>query len=109
MKLSSFKHWFMVLLSLNVFDILATAPAYEINPVTLYLWGGQVGIFLAAWFKIGLILFFGILFIVAQKVAGPNEWDFAKKVFLNLLKVLVAFYVVVVLTNVMTHNLVADC
>jgi hypothetical protein len=37
MKLSSFELWFMLLLSLNVFDILATVPAYEANPVTLYV------------------------------------------------------------------------
>jgi len=78
MKLSSFKLWFMVLLSLNVFDILTTVPAYEVNPVTLYVWG-QVGIFLAAWFKIGLVLFFGILFIVAQKAASPNEWGLRRE------------------------------
>jgi len=104
MKLSSFKLWFMVLLSLNVFDILTTVPAYEVNPVTLYVWG-QVGIFLAAWFKIGLVLFFGILFIVAQKVASPNEWGFAEKVFLSLLKILAAFYIFVVLSNVVIYTI----
>lgn len=99
MKLSSFELWFLLLLSLNVFDILTTVPAYEANPVTLYVWS-RVGFFLAAWFKIGLVLFFGLLFIVAQKVANPNEWGFAEKVFLGLLKVLVVFYISVVMINV---------
>ncbi|MFB0523285.1 MAG: hypothetical protein ACETV1_05955 [Candidatus Bathyarchaeia archaeon] len=98
MRLSSFELWFLLLLSLNVFDILTTVPAYEANPVTLYAWK-RVGFFLAAWFKIGLVLFFGLLFIVAQKVASPKEWSFAEKVFRGLLKILVAFYVFIVLTT----------
>ena len=99
MKPSSLGLWFMLLLSLNVFDILTTVPAHECNPVTLYIWG-RVGFFLAAWFKIGVVLFFGLLCIVTQKVANPKEWSFAKKVFLELLKVLVAFYVFVGIVNV---------
>ncbi len=98
MKLSSFEVWFLLLLSLNVFDILTTVPAYEVNPVTLYIWG-RLGFFLAAWFKIGLVLFFGLLFAVAQRVANPNEWIFAEKVFLGILKALVVFYVFVVIVN----------
>ena len=99
MKLSAFECWFLLLLSLNVFDILTTVPAYEVNPVTLYIWG-RLGFFLAAWFKIGLVLFFGLLFVVAQKVANPNERDFAERVFVGLLRVLVVFYVFVFLINV---------
>ena len=99
MKLSSLEPWFLLLLSLNVFDILTTVPAYEANPVTLYIWG-RLGFFLAAWFKIGLVLFFGLLCIVAQKVADPDEWNFAEKIFLVILKVLVTFYIFVVITNV---------
>jgi len=99
MKSLSLSVWFLLLLSLNVFDIFTTAPAHEINPVTLYVWE-QLGIFLAAWFKIGLVLFFGLLCVVARRVASPNEWKFVKKLFLGLLKVLVAFYVFVVLINV---------
>lgn len=98
MKLSSFQGWFLLLLSLNIFDILTTIPTYEANPVTLYLWQ-RLGFSQAAWLKIGLVLFFGLLFILAQKVANPNERDFAQKVFLGLLKILVAFYVFVVLIN----------
>jgi hypothetical protein len=87
------------LLSLNIFDILTTIPAYEANPVTLYLWQ-RLGFSQAAWLKIGLVIFFELLFIIAQKVVTPRERDFAQKVFLVLLKVLVAFYVFVVLINV---------
>jgi hypothetical protein len=103
MRLSSLEPWFLLLLSLNVFDILTTVPAYEANPVTLYLWG-QLGFLLAAWLKIGLVLCFGLLCIFTQKVAEPDEWDFAKKVFLGLLRVLVAFYVFVVIINVMISS-----
>ena len=99
MKPSSLELWFLLLLSLNVFDILTTVPAYEANPVTLYIWG-RVGFLLAACFKIGLVLFFGLLCMVTQKVADPDEWTLAKKVFLGLLIVLVAFYVLVVIINV---------
>jgi hypothetical protein len=99
MRLSSLEPWFLLLLSLNVFDILTTVPAYEANPVTLYIWG-RLGFFLAAWLKIGLVLFFGLLCIFTQKVARPDEWGFAKKVFLGLLRVLTAFYVIVVIINV---------
>jgi hypothetical protein len=98
MKLSSLRLWFMLLLSLNVFDILTTIPAYEANPVTLYIWS-RSGFFLAAWFKIGLVLLFGLLCIVAQKMTKPNEWSFTKKVLIGLLRVLVVFYVFVVIAN----------
>lgn len=98
MNPSSLGLWFVLLFSLNVLDILTTVPAYEVNPVTLYIWG-RLGFFLAAWFKMGLVSFFGLLCIVAQKVANQNEWNFAKKVFLGLLRVLVVFYVFVVIIN----------
>lgn len=104
MKPSSLGIWFLLLLSLNVLDILTTVPAYEANPVTLYIWG-RVGFFLAAWFKIGLVLFFGLLSVVAQKVADENEWAFAEKVFLGLLRVLVTFYVFVVIINVAVYTI----
>ena len=99
MKPPSLGIWFLLLLSLNILDVFTTVPAYEANPVTLYVWE-RLGLFLAAWFKIGLVLFFGLLYLVARKVANPNEWKIAKKLFLGLLKVLVAFYVSVVLINV---------
>jgi hypothetical protein len=99
MNLSSLELWFLLLLSLNFFDVLTTVPAYEANPVTLYVWG-QIGFFLAACFKMGLVLFFGLLCVVAQKVADPNEWNLAKRVFLGLMRVLVAFYAFVVISNV---------
>jgi hypothetical protein len=99
MRLLSLGTWFLLLLSLNVFDIFTTAPAREINPVTLYVWE-QLGFSLAVWLKIGLVLFFGLLCVIARKVASPNDWEFAKKLFLGLLKVLVAFYFFVVLINV---------
>jgi len=98
MMLSSLRLWFMLLLSLNAFDILTTVPAYEANPVTLYIWN-RLGFFLAASFKIGLVLLFGLLCIVAQKMTKPNEWSFTKKVLMGLLRVLVVFYVFVVITN----------
>jgi len=98
-KLSSLAQWFLFLLLLNVFDVLVTNPAYESNPFTLYIWG-QIGIFLSAWIKIGLVLFFGVLCVSAKKVAKPAEWVFAKKVLLGILVVLVAFYIFVVTWNV---------
>jgi hypothetical protein len=98
-KLSSLTSWFLFLLSLNVLDVLITNPAYESNPFTLYIWG-QIGIFLSAWIKIGLVLFFGILCASVKKLAKPVEWVFARKVLLGILIVLVAFYTFVVTWNV---------
>lgn len=97
-QLSSIKVWFTTLLLLNILDIATTMPLYEANPVTLYLWG-QIGIFLSAWVKIGLVLLFGILCVVAKKVAAPHEWKFTSKVFGALLVLLVAYYVFVVTVN----------
>ncbi len=98
-KLSSLAPWFLFLLLLNVFDILVTNPTYESNPFTLYIWG-QIGIFLSVWIKIGLVLFFGVLCVSTKKVANPNEWPFARKLLLETLIVLVAFYIFVVTWNV---------
>ncbi len=97
-KLSSLAPWFLFLLLLNVLDILVTNPTYESNPFTLYIWG-QIGIFLSAWIKIGLVLFFGVLCLSAKKAAKPNEWSFARKLLLETLIVLVAFYIFVVAWN----------
>ena len=95
---SSIKVWFTTLFLLNVLDIATTMPMYESNPVTLFLWG-QIGIFLAAWFKICLVLLFGILCIVAKKVINPHEWEFTSQVFRALLIILVAYYAFVVTVN----------
>ncbi|MCW3987762.1 MAG: hypothetical protein NWE87_05550 [Candidatus Bathyarchaeota archaeon] len=98
-KLSSLTPWFLFLLLLNALDVLVTNPAYESNPFTLYIWG-QIGIFLSAWIKIGLVLFFGVLCASAKKIAKPAEWVFARKALLGILFVLVAFYIFVVTWNV---------
>ena len=94
----SIKVWFMTLFLLNAIDIATTMPLYESNPVTLFLWG-QIGVFLAAWFKIGLVLFFGILCVVAKKVAAPYEWEFTSQIFRAILIILVAYYAFVVTVN----------
>jgi len=98
-KLLSLAPWFMFLLLLNVLDVLFTNPAYESNPFTIYIWG-QVGIFLSAWIKIGLVLFFGVLCASAKKIAKPGEWLFVRKILLGTLIILVAFYIFVVTWNV---------
>lgn len=97
-KLSSLAPWFLFLLFLNIFDIFVTNPVYESNPFTLYIWG-HIGIFLSAWIKIGLVLFFGVLCASAKKVAKPDEWVFARKILLGILVILVAFYIFVVTWN----------
>lgn len=98
LQLSSIKVWFTALLLLNIFDIATTTPLYEANPVTLYLWG-QIGIFLAAWVKIGLVLLFGILCVVAKKMTAPHEWKFTSRVFRAILIILVAYYAFVITVN----------
>jgi len=95
---SSIKVWFMTLFLLNVLDIATTTPLYESNPFTLYLWG-QIGIFLAAWVKISLVLLFGILYVISKKVAAPHEWEFTSQVFRAILIILVAYYAFVVTVN----------
>lgn len=101
-KSSSLAPWFLFLLWLNIVDILLTNPAYESNPVTLYMWG-NVGIFLSAWIKIGQVLFFGVLCAFIKKVATPIEWSFARKLLLGTLIVLVAFYIFVVAWNIILY------
>jgi len=98
LRLSSIKAWFVTLFLLNILDVATTTPLYEANPVTLYLWG-QIGIFLSAWVKIGLVLLFGILCVVAKKVVAPHEWKFTRQVFKAMLIVLVAYYAFVVTVN----------
>jgi hypothetical protein len=71
---------------------------YESNPVTLFLWG-QMGIFLSACFKIGLVLLFGVLCVAAKKVTNPHEWEFTSQVFRAILIILVAYYAFVVTVN----------
>lgn len=90
--------WFLALLSLNIFDILITTPAWEANPVTLYLWG-KIGIFLSASLKIGLVLLLGGLCQLARMVATPTEWALSRKVLKGILVVLVAFYAFVGVWN----------
>jgi hypothetical protein len=94
----SIKVWFVTLFLLNILDIATTTPMNESNPVTLFLWG-QIGIFLSAWFKIGLVLLFGILCVAAKKVTTPHEWKFTSQVFRAILILLVAYYVFVVAVN----------
>ena len=98
LQLSSIKIWFTTLFLLNILDIATTSPLYEANPVTLYLWG-QIGIFLSAWVKIGLVSLFGILCVVAKKVTNPHEWEFTSQVFGAILILLVAYYAFVVTMN----------
>jgi len=98
MALDSTKVWFATLFLLNVLDIATTMPLYEANPVTLYLWG-QIGIFLSAWVKLGLVLLFGALCVVAKKVVAPHEWRFTRQVFKTMLIFLVAYYAFVVAVN----------
>jgi len=97
-KLLSLQWWFLFLLYLNIFDILVTNPAYEANPLTLYLWG-EIGIFLSGIFKIGLVLLFGGLYVSAKRLAKQTEWPFARELFRKMLVLLVAFYIFVVTWN----------
>jgi hypothetical protein len=83
---------------LNILDILVTNPAHEANPLTLYFWG-EIGILLSATIKIGLVIFFGVLYISAKIFVKPSEWPFTRKIFQGILVALVAFYIFVVLWN----------
>ena len=98
-KSSSLTRWFLFLLWLNILDISVTNPAYESNPFTLYMWG-KIGVFLSAWIKVGLVLFFGVLCALTKKVAKPAEWDFASRLLRGILVALVAFYTFVVAWNI---------
>jgi hypothetical protein len=95
---SSVNVWFTALFLLNILDIATTMPLYESNPFTLFLWD-RIGIFLSAWFKMSLVLLFGILCAVARKVANPCEWEFTSRVFRVTLGILVAYYAFVVAVN----------
>lgn len=103
-KSSSLAPWFLFLLWLNILDILVTNPAYESNPLTLYMWG-KLGILLSAWIKIGQVLFLGALCAIAKKIAKPAEWPLARKLLLGTLIVLVAFYIFVVAWNIILYVL----
>lgn len=102
---SSIEIWFFALLLLNIVDVLITTPAYEANPVTLFLWG-RIGVFLSASLKIGVVLLFGGLYQLTKIVATPTEWAFSKKLFGGILVVLVAFYTFVVAWNAIIFGLV---
>lgn len=97
-KSTSLLGLFLALFLFNVLDIATTAPASESNPVTLYLWG-QIGMFLSAWVKMGLVALFGILCLTAKKVATPEEWKYTEKVFHGMLIILVVYYAFVVANN----------
>jgi len=97
---SSLAPWFLFLLSLNLLDILVTNPALESNPFTLFMWE-EVGVFLSAWIKVGLVLLFGGLCALAKKLAKPTEWPFAEKLLRGTLILLVFFYVFVVAWNIL--------
>ncbi len=108
MKSSSLLGWFFALFLFNILDIATTTPTYESNPVTLYLWN-QIGIFLSAWVKLGLVALFGILCVAAKKVTSPQEWLFTKKVFQGILIILVVYYAFVVAINLRVALLYAFC
>ncbi len=97
-KSASLVGLFLALFLFNVLDIATTTPVSESNPVTLYLWG-QIGIFLSAWVKMGLVALFGILCLIAKKVATPDEWKFTEKVFHGMLIILVVYYAFIVTNN----------
>ncbi len=98
LQLSNIEVWYGSLLLLNILDVATTSPSYEANPVTLYLWG-QIGIFLSAWVKIGLVLLLGALCAAAKKVVAPHEWKFTHQVFKTMFIVLVFYYAFVVAVN----------
>jgi hypothetical protein len=102
MRESLLPWWFLSLLSLNILDILVTNPAYEANPFTLLMWN-TLGFFLSAWIKIGQVLLFGVLCLLAKKVAKPAEWSFVRKLLEGILIVLVAFYLFVVAWNLFLY------
>lgn len=101
-KPSSLSPWFLFLLCLNILDILVTNPSFEANPFTLYMWG-KLGIVLSAWIKIGQVLVFGFVCVLAKKITKPMDWRLIKKLLLGTLVVLVTFYVVVVVWNTLLY------
>ena len=94
-KSGSLVPWFLLLLSLNVMDILFTNPSREANPLTLLSWA-QIGILPSACIKIGLVLLFGILYVITRKVTNQIDWNLAVKLKRGILIALVAFYTFVV-------------
>jgi hypothetical protein len=97
--------WFLALFLLNIFDIFITTPAYEANPVTLYLWG-RIGIFLSAWLKIGVVLLLGGVCQITRMVATPTDWVLSRKLLRGVLIALVAFYAFVAVWNGIIFGLV---
>ena len=95
--------WFLALFFLNILDVIITVPAYEANPVTLYLWG-QIGIFLSAWLKIGLVFLLGGLCQLTRRVATQTEWAFSRKLLRTILVLLVSFYTFVVAWNIVNFG-----
>jgi hypothetical protein len=91
-------HWFLFLLSLNVLDILFTNVSREANPLALYSWE-RIGVLPSALVKVGLVLFFGVLCVVTNRVASQTERNFAGRIFRLVLIGLVVFYVFVVSWN----------
>jgi len=59
----------------------------------------QMGILLSVWIKIGQVLLLGALCACTKKIAKPTEWDFAKKILLGVLIILVGFYAFIVAWN----------
>ena len=96
--------WLLMLFCLNVFDILITTPAYEANPVTLYIWG-RIGIFFSAWLKIGLVLLLGGLCQITRIVATPTDWVLSRNLLRGILIVLVAFYIFLAAWNTIIFGL----
>lgn len=99
-RLASLEPWLLSLFCLNVLDIIVTNPALESNPLTLLMWG-KIGFFLSAFVKLSLVFVFGVLCIVAKRVAKPVEWDLTSRLLLGILVTLVAYYLIVVLWNVL--------
>ncbi|MCW4001880.1 MAG: hypothetical protein NWE97_01640 [Candidatus Bathyarchaeota archaeon] len=98
LSLSSLEVWFTTLFQSNILDIATTSPLSEVNPVTLHLLG-QIGIFLSAWIKIGLVLVFGALCVIAKKAVGSHEGQIVRKVFTTIPSFLVTHCVFVVTVN----------
>jgi hypothetical protein len=91
--------WFLLLLSLNILDISFTNPSYEANPFTLLSWA-KMGILPSACIKVGLVIFFGILYAITKKVASPTDWNLAGRLLQGILIALVIFYSFIVTWNI---------
>lgn len=99
-KFSSLEPWLLSLFCLNILDIIVTNPALESNPLTLLMWG-KIGILFSALVKLSLIFIFGVLCIVAKRIAKPVEWDLTSRLLLGILVTLVAYYLFVVFWNIL--------